>query len=184
VRESKNRHTRTLVKKKKANASWLVNNHNWCVHIISFLTRGLVSMLSFANAKADVLPRTTRRDARTSWRARERRILPNNVCYSRCTSRNVRIISLRTITHYIPRYTVYIVYYPRYAGGKSEDSLSLSLCVPLMRPLDHYHARPRRIVRVCAHAFANTIRAHRIRARNTWHGLSNCIVNNLRKLRI
>lgn len=30
----------------------------------------------------------------------------------------------------------------------------------------------------------STVRARRIRARNTWRGLSNCIVNNLRKLRI
>ena len=35
----------------------------------------------------------------------------NNVCYRRRTTRNVRIISLRIITHYIPRYTACIVYY-------------------------------------------------------------------------
>lgn len=37
----------------------------------------------------------------------------NNVCYTqrRTYTRNVRIISLRIITHYIPRYTVCIVYY-------------------------------------------------------------------------
>lgn len=139
-------------------------------------------MLSFANGKAHILSRTTRRDAR------ERRILPNNVCYSGRTSRNVRIISLRTITHYIPRYTVYIVYYPRYAGGKSEDPLSFSLALcatdETLGPLPCTSAVHRARTRVCAHAFAATIRARRIRARNTWRGLSNCIVNNLRKLRI
>lgn len=119
--------------------------------------------------------------------ARERRILPNNVCYSRRTSRNVRIISLRTITHYIPRYTVYIVYYPRYAGGKSEDSLSFSLapCATdeTLGPLPCTSAVHRAHTRVCTRV-RSTIRARRIRARNTWRGLSNCIVNNLRKLRI
>lgn len=101
----------------------------------------------------------------------------------------MRIISLRTITHYIPRYTVYIVYYPRYAGGKSEDSLllfiSLALCATdeTLGPLPCTSAVHRARTRVCTRV-RNAIRARRIRARNTWRGLSNCIVNNLRKLRI
>lgn len=108
----------------------------------------------------------------------------------------MRIISLRTITHYIPRYIVYIVYYPRYAGGKSEDSLfphlalalyivALSLSLALyatdetLGPLPCTSAR--RISRARARTrVRNAVRAHR----NTWRGLSNCIVNNLRKLRI
>ena len=39
-------------------------------------------------------------------------------------TRNVRIISLRIITHYIPRYTVCIVYYAGYVGRKTEGFLS------------------------------------------------------------
>lgn len=146
-------------------------------------------MLSFANGKAHMLYQGPRAEMRIARDARERRILPNNVCYSRRTSRNVRIISLRTITHYIPRYTVYIVYYPRYAGGKSEDSLllfiSLTLCATdeTLGPLPYTSAVHRAHTRVCTRV-RNTIRAHCIRARNTWRGLSNCIVNNLRKLRI
>lgn len=58
--------------------------------------------------------------------------------------------------------------------------LSLALCATdeTLGPLPCTSAMHRACTRVC------TIRAHCIRARNTWRGLSNCIVNNLRKLRI
>lgn len=88
----------------------------------------------------------------------------NNVCYTRRrTSRNVRIISLRIITHYIPRYAVCIVYYA--AKKKLWD-----FCGPVMGlTRGTITMQPARIF---------------VYPRNTWRGISNCIVNNLGKLRV
>lgn len=82
------------------------------------------------------------------------------------TMRNVRVISLRIITHYIPRYTARIVYYAAEEGKKVWD-----FCGPAVMG-----AVTRGII---------TMQPARIRVYiYTWQGISNCIVNNLGKLRV